>query len=195
MFGRCAGLYAAALALLLTCGMRAFVGLARGSTPKSTPFDGSEATQSASLPFNVAHLLIALAISGGAEIGTAKTAAAGSAEHDAVAAANKLRAAVVDRLAVDRHKAEPTGRAAAKPRGGDLGALDDKQRGDIVIAFYVDRDILAEPATVSSVAARAFAQRLVAEEDRVFGPAVVPTTVLPDLMESLMAFIWRRCLP
>jgi phage baseplate assembly protein V len=24
---------------------------------------------------------------------------------------------------------------------------------------------------------------------------VVPTTVLPDLMESLMAFIWRRCLP
>ena len=24
---------------------------------------------------------------------------------------------------------------------------------------------------------------------------VVPTTVLPDFMESLMAFIWRRCLP
>src|SRR6267378_5838765 len=28
-----------------------------------------------------------------------------------------------------------------------------------------------------------------------FGAPVVPTTVLPDLMESLMAFIWRRCLP
>src|SRR5947207_15473163 len=28
-----------------------------------------------------------------------------------------------------------------------------------------------------------------------FGVTVVPTTVLPDLMESLMAFIWRRCLP
>jgi hypothetical protein len=24
---------------------------------------------------------------------------------------------------------------------------------------------------------------------------VVPTTILPDFMESLMAFIWRRCLP
>ena len=93
--------------------------------------------------------------------------AAGSTEHDAVAAANKLRAAVVDCRAVDRHKAEPTGRAAAKSRGGDLGTLDDKQRRDIVIAFDVDRDILAEPATVLSVAARAFAQPLVAEEDRV----------------------------
>jgi hypothetical protein len=28
-----------------------------------------------------------------------------------------------------------------------------------------------------------------------FGVTVVPTTVLPDLIESLMAFIWRRCLP
>jgi hypothetical protein len=111
----------------------------------------------AATQLNVAHLAIALAISRGTEIGTSKTAAAGSAEHDAVAAANKLRAAVVDRLAVDRHKAEPTGHAAAKSRGGDLGALDDKQCCDIVIAFDVDRDILAEPATVLSVAARAFA--------------------------------------
>ena len=71
----------------------------------------------------------------------------------AIAAANKLRAPIIDRLDVDRHKAETTGRAAAKSRGGDLGALDDKQRGDIVIAFDVDRDILAEPATVLSVAA------------------------------------------
>jgi hypothetical protein len=99
--------------------------------------------QSGALTFNVSHLLVAFAISGAAEIGTSKPAAAGSAEHDAVAPANKLRAAVVDRLAVDRHKAEPTSRAAAKSRGGDLGALDDKQGGDIVIAFDVDRDILA----------------------------------------------------
>src|SRR5262249_14513587 len=28
-----------------------------------------------------------------------------------------------------------------------------------------------------------------------FGAPAVPTTVLPDLIESLMAFIWRRCLP
>src|SRR3954447_11312855 len=153
--------------LLLICGIRALAGLVRSSTYRSIPFDGSEAAHSAALTFNVSHLPIALAISGAAEIGTSKTAAAGSAEHDAVAAANKLRTAIVDGLAVDRHKAEPTGGAAAKSRGGDLGALDDKQRGDIVIAFDVDRDILAEPATVSSVAARAFAQPLVAEEDRV----------------------------
>src|ERR1041384_5770587 len=43
----------------------------------------------------------------------------------------------------------------------------DKQRGDIALTFDVDRDILAEPAAVLSVAARAFAQALVAEEDRV----------------------------
>src|SRR3954453_12175063 len=119
------------------------------------------------LQLNIAHLPIALAISGAAEIGTSKTAAAGSAEHDAVAAANKLWAAVIDGLAVDRHKAEPTGGAAAKSRGGDLGALDDKQRGDIVIAFDIYRDMLAAPPTILSVAARAFAQPLVAEEDRV----------------------------
>src|SRR3954453_21714685 len=59
---------------------------------------GSDARESAALTFNVSHLPIALAISGAAEIGTSKTAAAGSAEHDAVAAANKLRAAIVDRL-------------------------------------------------------------------------------------------------
>jgi hypothetical protein len=42
MFSRCAGLYAAALVLLLICGMRAFVGLIRGSTYQSTPFDGEQ---------------------------------------------------------------------------------------------------------------------------------------------------------
>src|SRR3954454_22367728 len=94
--------------LLFLLRMRALAGLIRGSTCESTLFDGSEATQSAALTFNVPHLLIALPISGATEIGTSKTAAAGSAEHDAVAAANKLRAAVVDRFAVDRHKAEPT---------------------------------------------------------------------------------------
>src|SRR5262249_33467681 len=85
----------------------------------------------------------------------------------AVAAANKLRAAVIDRLAVDRHKAKPAGRAAAKPRRSDLGALDDKQCGDVLIAFDIDRDILAEPTAILPVAARAFTQPVVTEEDRV----------------------------
>src|SRR3954470_6626836 len=87
--------------------MRALAGLIRGSTCESTPFDGSEATQSAALTFNVPHLLIALAIGGASEIGTSKTAAARSAEHDAVAAANKLRAAVVDRLPLIVTKPSP----------------------------------------------------------------------------------------
>jgi cytidylate kinase len=35
----------------------------------------------------------------------------------------------------------------------------------------------------------------VSEAIRTTEVTVVPTTVLPDLMASLMAFIWRRCLP
>src|SRR5262249_28890392 len=115
----------------------------------------------------VPHRLVAFAVDRAAAVGAAKTAAARGAELDAVAATDQLRTAVVDRPAVDRHKAKPARGAAAQPRRGDLGALDDKQRADRVVVFDLDPDILAKPAAILSVAARAFAQALVAEEDRV----------------------------
>src|SRR5947209_907256 len=78
-----------------------------------------------------------------------------------------MRPAGVDRLAIDAHEAEPAGRAAGKPGRGEFGALDDEQRGDLVVAVDLDRDVLAEPAAVFAGAARTRAQPLVADEDRV----------------------------
>jgi hypothetical protein len=92
---------------------------------QSTPFDGGEATQPAELTFNVSHFLIALAISGAAEVGAAITAAAGSAEHDAVATAEAggpwLRAGAVG---PDLEQTDLIATRDAAAAGADLDQFD-----------------------------------------------------------------------
>ena len=75
---------------------------------------------------------------------------------------------------------------------------DAHQRRRLLAAHRLDRrlQLLDLPGGVLGIEQQEVVRGAWARIDTsTFGVTVVPTTVLPDLIESLMAFIWPRYLP
>src|SRR5947207_3050785 len=88
-------------------------------------------------------------------------------------------------LAPERAQLFRRGRQLRLSVGADGTALSHEEHSPILISqaeCWVSNSTKSYPASARI-------------DTSTFGVTVVPTTVLPDLMESLMAFIWRRCLP
>ena len=97
------------------------------------------------------------------------------------------------------HRHNDAARPGVKREADLIGVVagDTQQRRRLLAAHRLDRrlQLLDLPGGVLGVEEHEVVPGVGQERHVDVRSPVVPTTVLPDFMESLMAFIWRRCLP
>src|SRR5215831_2378018 len=116
-------------------------------------------------PGVVAELPVARTPGAVARASGAVAAAPWRAHEDAVATLQHVLAAMVDLLAVDAHVAQATRGACREAGGGETRPLRHKAHHDGADGAALEEHVLAEPAALAPVAARAGTQALVAEEE------------------------------